>query len=71
MVAHIIFVNKDGKDGPTIISEINNHLQDVLSKDLIPHYYKVRNEMPINKNGKRDVKALIDDKENLIKMFCG
>ena len=65
IVAHIVI--KAGKDtNMDVIARIDSRLKKTLPNYMVPNYYKIRNYMPINKNGKLDVEALKNDKESLI-----
>ena len=64
LVAHIVF-----KDGVTavnsVLKRIDEHMRKTLPEHMIPKYYKIRQSMPVHSNGKRDVEALKNDREDL------
>lgn len=67
LVAHIVF--KDGTTEPErIVKRIDEYLKTKLSDYMTPSYYKIRSSMPVHSNGKRDVEALRNDKEGLLRM---
>ena len=70
LVAHLVL--RTDTDKP---EEINASIWDDLRKTLPsymgPDYYKIRSSMPVHNNGKRDVAALRNDKDGLIKTNYG
>ena len=67
LVSHIVF--EDGvTDADSILQRINDRIKNALPEYMIPQYYKIRQSMPVNSNGKRDIEALKRDREGLIKL---
>lgn len=66
LVAHVVLRN--GGMDKSIISQINDDLRNSLPIDEVPTYYKIREAMPVHKNGKRDIEALKRDLDDLIEV---
>ena len=64
-VAHVVF-NQNNADNSSVLNRIHRRLINTLPDYMIPHYYKVRTAMPVNTNGKLDIKVLRNDREDLI-----
>ncbi len=65
LVAHIVF-RQTNENADLSLSRIHKHLKETLPGYMVPTYYKVRSSMPVHNNGKRDVAALREDRENLL-----
>lgn len=66
LIAHIVFMDGTNNEDE-IIKKISNRLSKELPAYMNPDYFKIRSSMPVHSNGKRDVGALRDDRQNLIK----
>ena len=64
LVAHLVFQN-GVENKEEIIASIWNELRESLPSYMVPDYYKIRSSMPVHTNGKRDVGALRNDRDNL------
>lgn len=64
IVAHIIFRQTGNAD--EILRRIQTRLKECLPEYMLPDYYKTRETMPVNTNGKRDIGLLRQDTDNLI-----
>ena len=68
LVAHIV-LREDISNSDEVIRRIFNHLSDGSIPDyMIPHYFKIRNSMPVHNNGKRDVESLRTDISDLVEL---
>lgn len=67
LVAHLVLRDKEVDINETI-KRIDRRIRKSLPEYKIPHYYKIRESMPVNSNGKKDVIALKKDKDDLIKI---
>lgn len=66
LVAHVVF--RDGvSDVGEALGRIHRMLVETLPPHMVPHCYKARSAMPVHANGKRDVGALREDRENLVR----
>ena len=53
-------------DKMAVLKHIHRHLVDTLPEYMVPEHYKIRTAMPVHNNGKMDVAALRNDREELI-----
>lgn len=67
LVAHLVF-RPDSESPEKIVTAIWGDLQKTLPPYMVPDFYKIRSSMPVHNNGKRDVTALKNDKDGLIKI---
>ena len=65
LVAHIVF-EEGVENTDEHISKIFDYLIKALPSHMIPDYYKIRTEMPVHVNGKRDLDALRRDRKDLV-----
>ena len=65
LVAHIVFQQNSAVE-QEVLKRIHKHLVGTLPDYMVPDYYKIRTSMPVHNNGKRDVHALREDRENMI-----
>ena len=66
LVALIVLKQDTGQRAEEVLHKIVGRLLKTLPDYMQPAYYKVRESMPTHKNGKRDVKALREDREGLV-----
>ena len=64
LAAHII-PHPGLKNETEMIIRIHKQLVDTLPNYMVPDYYKIRSSIPLNKNGKADIIALREDREDL------
>ena len=64
-VAHIVF-QKDIWENKVVLERIHKRLVKALPEYMIPHFYKVRESMPVHTNGKLDAHALREERDGLI-----
>lgn len=67
MQIHDVHTGYGTNNEDEIIKKISNRLSKELPAYMNPDYFKIRSSMPVHSNGKRDVGALRDDRQNLIK----
>lgn len=65
LVAHLVFL-PDTENPEKIVAAIWGDLKKALPPYMVPDFYKIRSSMPVHNNGKRDVAALRNDKDDLI-----
>ena len=63
--AHVV-LQKEVTEEIEVLKRIHRRLTNSLPDYMIPQYYKARTSMPVHNNGKLDVYALRDDRDNLI-----
>ncbi len=65
LVGHIV-LDPNVENKKEVLIRIHKRLKDSLPEYMVPNAYKFRSSMPVHTNGKRDVSALRNDKEELI-----
>ena len=65
LIAHIVF-NDDTENIDARLSAIYRHLSETLPDYMRPDYIKIRESMPVSRNGKRNLRALREDRDDLI-----
>lgn len=65
LVTHLVF-RPDSESPEKIVAAIWGDLKKTLPPYMVPDFYKIRSSMPVHNNGKRDVAALRNDKDDLI-----
>ena len=68
LAPHLVF-RAGTENQEKIVATIWGDLQNTLPPYMVPDFYKVRSSMPVHNNGKRDVAALRNDKDGLIKIY--
>ena len=66
-VAHLV-LRTDTDNPEEILAAIWDDLRKTLPPYMVSDYYKIRSSMPVHNNGKRDVAALRNDKDDQIKI---
>lgn len=67
LVAHLVF-QEGVENREDVIASIWSELRESLPSYMVPEYYKIRSSMPVHTNGKRDVGALKQDDNELVKI---
>ena len=65
LIAHIVF-NDNTENIDARLSAIYRHLSEALPNYMQPDYIKIRKSMPVSRNGKRNLRELREDREDLI-----
>lgn len=61
IVAHIVVQKDSIEDLDAFIFMTHKRCKESLSPDSVPHYYRIRDYLPVNRNGKLDVEAMRND----------
>lgn len=61
LVAHIVVQQDSIEDLNGFIFKIHERCKQALPPDSVPHYYKIREQLPVNRNGKLDVESMRND----------
>jgi len=61
LVAHIVVQQDSIEDLNDFILKTYERCKQALSPDSVPHYYRIREQLPVNKNGKLDVESMKND----------
>lgn len=64
-VAHIVFQHNSTNE-EEVLKHIHSQIGCLLPDYMLPTCYKIRKAMPVSANGKLDVRALNEDRDNLI-----
>lgn len=66
--AHVVLNKSKGVTESEVIKRIDEACKRYLPKEEIPMGYKIRTEMPVHANGKRNIEALMTEKDGYV--FC-
>lgn len=69
LVAHLVFRDEE-ENREEVIASIWSGLRKSLPSYMVPELYKIRSSMPVHTNGKRDVGALRNDRDDLRPAIC-